>query len=188
MYRDVTVPVNRALEEVTSYAIANRYDMRTSNVGLMMHPGPIPYDTTNRIRTLVWFYEQMNHDAPWDIKEPERWVGTIGSTFPGSHDTPIYFRGERMTPESLGNWTYGYIGALIGLNLPTLLAGSYYAAGTPLPYSLKSIDDFNFGINMTSPIIQNPNFIRDFNNEMGDWVYIERGFNEYSTRRGRRWW
>ena len=36
-----------------------------------------------------------------------------------------------MTPEDLGNYTYGYIGRYFGFSLEVLLLGSYYAAGYP---------------------------------------------------------
>ena len=140
MYRDVTVPVNAALAIITAEAT----DISRLN--------------------LLWFYRQVNHLAPWDIKRPIRWEETIGSTFPGTYinnryatsfDT-IYFRGQRMTPESLGNWTYGYIGAAQGIPLNVLVAGSWVAAEGPV-----SGDDWV--------------------NERGDWVYVQRGF--YAWRR-----
>ncbi|MCL2284975.1 MAG: polymorphic toxin type 44 domain-containing protein, partial [Firmicutes bacterium] len=133
LYRNVTAPVNAALAVTATQAAA-----------------------TSRFN-LAWFYRQVNHDGPWDIKRELRWEETIGSTFPGRFDTPIYFRGYRMTPESLGNWTYGYIGAAQGIPLNVLRAGSWYAAGFPVGGD-------------------------DWANERGDWVYIQRGFN---TRRGR---
>jgi len=61
-----------------------------------------------------------------------------------------------MTPESLGNWTYGYIGAAQGIPLNVLVAGSWVAAEGPV-----SGDDWV--------------------NERGDWVYVQRGF--YAWRR-----
>lgn len=37
-----------------------------------------------------------------------------------------------MTPENLGNYTYGYLGAAYGFSLDILYLGSYYAAGFPV--------------------------------------------------------
>ena len=148
LYRNVTTPVNAALSVTASYAASLRW---WTNLG--------------------WFYNQMNHNAPWDIKVPARWEETIGSTFLGRFDTPIYFRGSRMTPESLGNWTYGYIGAAMGIPLTILLGGSFYAAGFPMPS--------NFGPALPPPFVgpsvavPNP----QFQDEMGDWGYIRRGFH-----------
>lgn len=56
-----------------------------------------------------------------------------------------------MTPESLGNFTYGMLGKSLGLSLPELYAGSYVAAG--LPYS---------GVKLA--------------NETYDWTYIRKGY------------
>jgi len=147
LYRNVTVPVNYALDKTASYAATLRW---WSNIS--------------------WFYDQVNHLGPWDIKRPIRWNETIGSSFPGTYtdnrfatgfDT-IYFRGQRMTPESLGNWTFGYIGASMGFPLPVLFSGSFYAANFPLPFIA-----FPFSAD---------NLNSQFVNEMVDWVYIMKGF------------
>ena len=81
-----------------------------------------------------WFYSKVNHDANWDIKRPGPWERTIGTTFPGSFDTPVVFRGRVMTLEQLGNFTYGYIGTAMGIPTEILLFGSAYAAGLPSIY------------------------------------------------------
>lgn len=150
------MPVNRALSVTASYAANLRW-------------------WTN----LSWFYNQVNYLAPWDIKRPSVWVNTIGSTFPGTYtinthatsfDT-IYFREQRMTPESLGNWTYGYIGAAMGIPLRILLGGSFYAADSPMPSNKVSALPHPF----VGPSVSVPN--PQFQNEMQDWVYIRRGFH-----------
>ena len=56
-----------------------------------------------------------------------------------------------MTPEYLGNFTYGYLGHEYGIPYPILLAGSYYAAGFPTANT-------------------------DLINEMNDWRYISMGY------------
>jgi len=106
---DVTVPVNNALAVTAAEAAAQ---------------GPLARWT--------WFLGQVNHFGPWDIKWEDQWNDTIAPyTFPGL-GTPIRFRGRVMTPDRLGNWTYGYIGAAAGFALLTLQTGSWYAAGMPL--------------------------------------------------------
>ena len=80
---------------------------------------------------LKWFYDLVNHDAPWDIKRAARWNETIGAgTFPGA-GTVVYYLGLQMTPEDLGNYAYGYIGCAIGFGMDILTLGSEYAAGFP---------------------------------------------------------
>ena len=61
-----------------------------------------------------------------------------------------------MNPEQLGNYTYGYIGSAFGFSLPTMIAGSVYAA--PLG---------NW---------------EQIANEFSDWSHITRGYNRYETR------
>jgi hypothetical protein len=77
--------------------------------------------------------------APWDIKVPKSWEGTIGKTFPGSYDAKITFFGNFTTPEELGNIMYGYTGAAKNLRREEVLAGSVYAAFTG--NQLGSLDD-----------------------------------------------
>ena len=87
------------------------------------------------------FYNWVNHRAVWDIKVEKIWESTIGTPFPGQ-DVPIYYNGMLMTPESLGNYTYGRIGAAFGISYKTLIYGSYYATGLS---SRKSVlyNEFN---------------------------------------------
>ena len=76
------------------------------------------------------FYSLVNHNAPWDVKLKESWNTTIGTPFPGEN-VEVQFYGNMMTPEMLGNFTYGYLGYSYGIPLDILIAGSYYAAGFP---------------------------------------------------------
>lgn len=62
-----------------------------------------------------------------------------------------------MTPENLGNYTYGYLGAAFGIPYNRLIGGSGLAAFS--------------GGTMKS--------IAGFNNEMDDWNYIARGYQRY---------
>ena len=96
------------------------------------------------------FYYLVNHNAPWDIKRPDSWKSTIGTSYPG-YDVNVTFCGQSMTPEMLGNFTYGYLGHAYGISLPLLYAGSYYAAGFPLTGS-------------------------KLDNEIWDWKYITMGY------------
>ena len=76
------------------------------------------------------FYQLVNHEAPWDIKRLEQWESTIKTPFPG-YDVEVVFCDVIMTPENLGNFTYGYLGYAYDIPKDHLLAGSYYAAGFP---------------------------------------------------------
>lgn len=63
-----------------------------------------------------WFYNQVRKNAKWDIKVPEIWYGTIGTTGL-SYNQEIMFQGNIVTPEILGNMTYGYLGSAANLKL-----------------------------------------------------------------------
>ena len=148
--RDVTNEVNAPLRYISAYA---------QNRG----------NTINLVPDLLWFYNQVNHSRDWDIKRPNPWENTIRTEFPGSFSTPVFFRGNLVTLEYLGNFTYGYIGAALGLSLNTLFYGSAFA-------------------HLTSHINHNGLFrgsisgLQDLDNELGDWIPIFRGFNAFSNR------
>ena len=95
----------------------------------------------------------VNHNSVWDIKRQIPWEKTIGTTFPG-YGVPVIYGGVIMTPEALGNYTYGYLGAAFGFSYQTLIDGSVGAAG--LPRSIPGIE-----------------------NETNDWNYITMGYLNY---------
>ena len=66
----------------------------------------------------------------------------------------MYYFGDLMTPEELGNYTYGYIGTALGISLPELYTGSWVAAGLPISGDAMA-------------------------NEFTDWYSIEKGTNRY---------
>ena len=108
---------------------------------------------------LVWFYQQVDHGKPWDIKVERVWEETIGIPFPGDGNK-IIFRGIVQTPEQLGNLTYGYIGATLGIPFEVLLAGSVYAAHTA--GRLRDIPQIF--------------------NELENWFPIYRGYRMFKTK------
>ncbi|MCL2353447.1 MAG: polymorphic toxin type 44 domain-containing protein [Defluviitaleaceae bacterium] len=154
LYRNVTAAVNRALNSATSTA-------RLLNFPLHDFPGAT-------LHAASWFVYQMYHGGPWDIKVPGRWRGTLGipATYVPGHttfqQTYFYFRGMRMRPEDLGNWTFGYIGAAVGFNLEMLLFGSWFVAGRPTE---------------GDALIE----------EQRDWIAIGQGYSAFSRRWLRGW-
>lgn len=171
--RDVTTEINEPLHIVTAKAEELRAahlltDLQSSRNPLN-HGTQIYFTTKAGVQygsNLWWFYKEVTHGGSWDIKVPEMWDKTIGTEPPGS-DTPIVFRGQIMTRESLGNWTYGYIGAALGLPSEMLLAGSWGA-------------DAIYKNGKTVRI--SPSFPwqgEKWENERGDWDHILDGFNAY---------
>jgi hypothetical protein len=144
LFRDFTVPILNALDGARITA------QRHSHNGL----SPTP-------RGVVWFFRQMNHYGPWDIKRRYSWNDTIApGTFPGG-GVQFYFSGMMMTPDDLGNFTFGYIGTAVGFSLPTLVVGSVFAE-----------------ITSTTPA--------GWQAEIEDWGFIEAGFHFFWQRNNRR--
>ena len=174
---DVTSYVNAALTPTVLHAMGLRDDLfqeidEAFLAAFIIFLGPPFIDTPSEVRDVIsqaqynvldWFYRQVNHDAPWDIKREDRWIETIGDNFPGVGNEVI-FRGIVNTPEQLGNLTYGYIGAALGLPLEILLAGSVYAANN-------------------SGQLSNINQIA---NELEDWLPIYRGYRMFNRSRYER--
>ena len=107
-YKDFSVPINNALNQITLEA-----ESKTQF-------------------NYLWFYEKVNHNADWDIKRESPWNRTIAqNTYPG-FGTKVMYNGNLYTPEQLGNYTYGYIGAAMGMSDSVLILGSWYAAGFPI--------------------------------------------------------
>ena len=54
-----------------------------------------------------------------------------GSPYPGS-GTKVIYNGYVMTPEDIGNFTYGYLGRAFDFSETELIIGSWVAASFPL--------------------------------------------------------
>ena len=140
--RDVTDEVNEPLSDAVKVGTF-------SNMLVLSSDTPEKY--VIGLGSLLYFKSIVDHGEEWDIKLQKPWEKTIGTPYPGD-DAIVIYNGMQMTPENLGNYTYGYIGQKYGCPLPLLFAGSYYAAGFPLSGS-------------------------DLQNEIGsDWYYITLGF------------
>ncbi|MCL2083224.1 MAG: polymorphic toxin type 44 domain-containing protein [Oscillospiraceae bacterium] len=180
-YKDYTVPVNAALARIARKAERRKVQvegldwknaagaMVGSLAGRGLSSGSIladrlgakyGYELGDRIPDLKWFYDQVKTEGPWDIKLPEKWDETIAEgTYPGHFSTKIIYNGEVKTPEELGNYTYGYIGAALGFPLEVLVGGSVFAH--VISNKMKS-------------------FVWDkIKNEFNDWPEIKKGYDAY---------
>jgi hypothetical protein len=140
-YKDISVPFNKALNNI----VITAQGIREQNAG----NGLVGKGVAG-----IWFVSQVDHKMPWDIKRREQWEKTIASIYPGSSSTEVVLYGTITTPEKLGNISYGYIGAALGLSLDELYAGSWVAA------------DF-------------PRKAKDVQNEMNDRISIKAGYDWY---------
>ena len=141
--RDVTDEVDRALAE---------WSVKLRNIRCLTNMLPFfsfilwPFAEAD---IYLKFYNLVKDGAPWDIKYADNWAATIGTEFPGE-GVQVMYHGMLMTPEQIGNYTYGYLGAAFGIPYRRLLFGSYFAAGFPTG--------------------------SDAIHEFGDWIYISLGY------------
>ena len=86
------------------------------------------------LEDFIFFFNQVNHGAPWDIKRDAPWkqqFGDIKMPYYDSNpnkDEKFLFRGELVTREDLGNILYGYLGSAMGISDTTLYQGAGVAA------------------------------------------------------------
>ena len=111
----------------------------------------IQHESLEKIAKYSVFIPLVNHYCVWDIKRNDPWTKTIGTAFPGS-EIAVKYHDAYMTPEGVGNYTYGMLGKSLGLSLSELYAGSFVAAKFPCSGNA-------------------------FYNEMLDWHYIKKGYN-----------
>ena len=147
--KDVTNEIDNAMKKAVQQGELYCYISQNNNSSVSV---------MGTLSGIIDFYDKVNHKGPWDIKRKDSWEKTIGTKFPGKK-REVFYRGMLMTPEHLGNYTYGYIGAAYGYDQMTLVIGSYYAAG--FPYSGAEL-----------------------HNEINDWNYIVLGYNDYLRDNG----
>ena len=73
------------------------------------YKSPAPINLIMYGAEYYWFYSQMNHNAPWDIKNKESWQLQF-SDIPFPDKEKFIFREREITSEDLGNICYGYFG------------------------------------------------------------------------------
>ena len=141
--RDVTGEINKALK---TEGVA---DFHRSLVAASSH------SNKKAVQAALYmeFYSLVKDKAKWDIKRKESWNDTIGTAHPGKGIIVLY-SGKMMTPEALGNYTYGYLGAMFGFSPQMVGLGSAYAAEFPLWGS-------------------------EFQNERLDQMYVGMGYSAY---------
>ena len=118
--RDVTNEINFALA-LTVVAAREVRDFVDNSPPLIRPAG-------EAIRYIT-FYDLVKAEAAWDIKVPASWEKTIGTPFPSS--ALVLYDGRLITPEGLGNYTYGYLGEAFGFSQQLLSHASYAVAGAP---------------------------------------------------------
>ena len=101
--------------------------------------------SSTAIVELGWFFKQVTHRGPWDLKVDESWRKTIGiEPIPaygvkGKPNEKFIFSGKIVDREGLGNITYGYLGK--AMNFPDViiyLGGGVAAQGKNLIEMIKN--------------------------------------------------
>ena len=133
--------------------------------------------TKNIIKELIWFYQQVTHKGPWDLKVDESWEKTIGIKpiprfgLAGANEY-FYFSGKYVNREELGNITYGYLGKAMNYPDTILYIGGGVAA-----------QGKNFGEMILNALISgdflNPPYYGD---SKEDHEFIEFGINLYKNK------
>jgi len=168
-YRNITVDLRRALGEIVPQARERAQRLRESRENTL--------EFSKRFAEAnLWFIFHVKHEGAWDIKREDPWKKTLRSEYPGSFTARIYYEGQIMSLEELGNITYGYIGAALGFTFEYLRFGSTVVSGIPQ----RSLELFN-PFNDTDP----EKMLAEVRNEVGDWMLVERGFRAYRSDYGR---
>ena len=124
--------INEVLPEFINHKIISYDDYYNKNQGLFK-PDPQRYNA-QVLGNLAFFFSQVNHGAPWDIKRDKPWkqqFGEIKMPYYDSNpqkDEKFIFRGKLVTREDLGNILYGYLGSAMGIGDITLYWGAGVAA------------------------------------------------------------
>ena len=127
--RNVTKEVNFALFKATEEAVKIRTEVYYRNA---INGSFVPASALGAKGTMYGiFINWVNHKADWDIKRQDPWNRTIGTPYPGS-GTKVIYNGYVMTPEDIGNFTYGYLGRAFDFSETELIIGSWVAASFPL--------------------------------------------------------
>ena len=67
-----------------------------------------------------WFAEQVTLKGPWDVKQPDSWKLQFGEAKMPTANEQVLFMGETVDAADIGNFTYGFFGASMGI-APKLL-------------------------------------------------------------------
>lgn len=86
----------------------------------------------NNTIKFIWFINKVDHEKEWDIKRDNRWneqFEIYGINYK-SAAFKFYYNGILITPECLGNITYGYWGTAANIEPTMLLLGGDVASLT----------------------------------------------------------
>ena len=133
-YTDIIMEKLNEMEEIINerYSEDEKAEFYATIVGMMTDNELVvpAVKLTNIAKEVKWFFEQVTHRGPWDLKVDDSWKNTLGiSPMPrfgirGGNEY-FFFYGYYINREELGNITYGYLGK--AMNFPDVVL--YIAGG-----------------------------------------------------------
>ena len=136
-YYDFTIPVKELFEDAVALCEDHRcmnwtqYCAWAYDISIFYQPS-LSEHKGMQLGSFLWFYQQVNHEAVWDIKRENQWKAALPD-LPYLRDEDgkfgdFVFRGAVTTAEGLGNIMYGYTGRATGFGEVTLYWGGGVAA------------------------------------------------------------
>lgn len=130
---------------------------------------------TYQASTVYWFFNQVNHNSPWDIKREKRWEEQLPS-LPYLNQEPFYFDGDVMTAEDLGNYTFAYWGRAIKFGNDMLQWGAGVAQVRNDQYShLSTFPGY------AAAMIDSDTFISPYGDMPNDVIAINKGIQAFES-------
>lgn len=68
------------------------------------------------IGNYLWFAEQVTLKGPWDVKQTDSWKQQFGEAKMPTANEKVLFMGESVDAADIGNFTYGFFGASMGIS------------------------------------------------------------------------
>ena len=127
-YTDIIMKKLNEMEKIINerYSENEKAEFYATIVGLITENNYVvpAVKLANIAKEVKWFFEQVTHRGPWDVKVDESWQKTIGITpmprfgIRGGNEY-FFFSGYYIDREELGNITYGYLGT--AMNFPDII-------------------------------------------------------------------
>ena len=132
-YPDITEVFLGALHDAEKeFSKHHVFDLSENNLHTILSSGTL--------KDYLWFAIQMDHKAPWDIKEKECWKRMFPTIPQPTKANPAILDGKIVDSHKLGNIAYGYLGTCMGMSPQTLFAGGGFAK----KYHEGFLDGFDF--------------------------------------------
>ena len=101
-------------ELIFSIIKKNLLSFKERNVG--DGSAPSLKEVVDNLKNYLWFAEQVTLKGPWDVKQPESWKQQFGEAKMPTSKEKVLFMGEAIDAADLGNFTYGFWGASMGIS------------------------------------------------------------------------